>query len=205
MVDLTWLLQKCGFDNRLHPLLDIKKAVGIPAAGRQPINGLNRKFFRRRPHGQRYLPGADTADAVFQILRPNREEPIHFGLVDRRFAQHLFQLYFRLFGIGVHQIGKYTATRRTEKIKASFFILPPQIGNDKIGISVKIGRQFARLGNIRNITLAKEVDVHRLGYQSGGETCQIGSFYVSGQIVANQQHPGTVSDIDAVQRIVNDF
>jgi len=47
--------------------------------------------------------------------------------------------------------------------------------------------------------------VHRLGYQSGGETCQIGSFYVGGQIVANQQHPGTIPDIDAVQRIVNDF
>ena len=47
--------------------------------------------------------------------------------------------------------------------------------------------------------------MHSLGYQSGGETCQISSLDVGGQIVANQQHPGTVSDIDAVQRIVNDF
>ena len=46
-------------------------------------------------------------------------------------------------------------------------ILPPQIGNDKVGISIKIRCQFPGFGNIGNISLAEEINVHTFGNQRG--------------------------------------
>ena len=67
-------------------------------------------------------------------------------------------------------------------------ILPPQIGNDKVGISIKIRCQFPGFGNIGNISLAEEINVHTFGNQRGRHAEQISAFNVGGNVVADNEH-----------------